>query len=73
MQAGLVLKLVQTYHHGDAAFRQAVEILAEEEIRNGNAGIAESLRNVMNRREVVLDDDFSAAFHPSPAMSVFDE
>jgi len=51
MRATLVIKLIEAFHQGASAFRQAVEVLAEEESKKGNDDIAVKLRNALNQKE----------------------
>ena len=51
MRAALVIKLVEAFHLGALSFRQAVEILADEESKKGNDSIAEKLMNALNQNK----------------------
>jgi SpoVK/Ycf46/Vps4 family AAA+-type ATPase len=51
MRAALVIKLVEAFHLGTLPFRQAVEILAEEESKKGNDSVAEKLMNALNQNK----------------------
>ena len=53
MRAALVIQMVDAFHQGASAFRDAVEQLADEEQKKGNTDLADKLRSALLQKSKV--------------------